>query len=94
MGIQFEWHERKAAKNQKKHGVSFDEAATVFGDTLSITVPDPLHSSPAEERFVTLGQSAHGRLLVVVHSDSGDVVRIISARGATTRERRDYEEKI
>lgn len=92
MGMVFEWDSRKARSNQAKHGVSFEEAATVFGDLLSLTIPDPLHSGPSEERFITIGSSYLGRLLVVVHGDEGESIRIISARRATRRERKDYEE--
>ena len=83
--------QEKAVENLAKHGVSFDEASTVFQDVLSATIADPLHST-AEERFVLIGNSCHNRLLVVVHTDRGDRVRIISARPATKRERRDHEE--
>jgi uncharacterized DUF497 family protein len=79
--------------NLAKHGVSFEEAATVFGDPLSITIPDPAHSQ-AEARFVILGQSHWGRLLVVIHTERGDNIRVISARRASRRERKDYEEII
>ena len=92
MGIVFEWDSRKARTNQTKHGVSFDEASTVFGDLLSLTIPDPLHSRPSEARFITIGSSYSGRLLVVVHCDEDENLRIISARAATRRERKDYEE--
>jgi uncharacterized DUF497 family protein len=74
-----------------KHGVSFEEAATVFGDPLGRIVPDPRHSSE-EERFVLLGLSGEERLLVVMFVDRGELIRIISARRATRHERRDYEE--
>ncbi|MFB3920762.1 MAG: BrnT family toxin [Terriglobia bacterium] len=94
MEIRFEWDERKAAQNQRKHGVSFDEATTVFSDPLSATIPDPLHSPHGEERFVTMGLSAKQNLLVVVHLDSGETIRIISARRTTRRERRNYEKAI
>ena len=93
LGIQIEWDGWKARQNDRKHGVSFREAATVFGDPLSRTIPDPLHSVSGEERFVTRGQSRRGRVLVVVHSDMEDIVRIISARLATRRERSNYEER-
>ena len=86
MGLLFEWDERKAKQNLSKHGVSFDEASTVFGDTSSITIDDPLHSV-REYRCVTLGHSAKDRLLVVVHTDRNERIRIISARPATGRER-------
>jgi uncharacterized protein len=91
MSFTVEWDSRKAARNLLKHGVPFPEAAAVFGDPLSSTVPDPLHSG-GEQRFVTLGQSQRQRLLVVVHRDDEDNVRIISARLATRRERKTYEE--
>ena len=91
MGLTFEWDERKAKRNLKKHGVSFEEAATVFGDPLSLTIDDPLHSKH-EERFVTMGESVRRRILVVVHTERGDNIRIISARVATRRERKAYEE--
>lgn len=87
----FEWHEKKAAANRKKHDVSFEEATTVFTDVLSLTIPDPLHSEK-EERFVIIGQSSQQRILVVVHTDCGKRIRIISARLATTHERKRYEE--
>jgi uncharacterized DUF497 family protein len=87
----FEWNEEKAASNARKHGVTFEEASTAFGDPLSITVGDPDHSAD-EDRFVLLGLSHLGRLVVVVHTDRADVVRLISARLATPRERRDYEQ--
>lgn len=90
MSLAFEWDEAKAQQNQKKHQVSFEEAATVFGDPLSLTIDDPVHSAE-EERFVTIGESAQHRLLVVVHTDRGERIRLISAREATSQERRDYE---
>lgn len=89
--MRFEWSAAKAAVNFRKHAVSFREAVTVFGDALSATVPDADHSM-REVRFLTLGRSSHGRLLVVAHTDTGDAVRVISARQATSRERRSYEE--
>jgi uncharacterized DUF497 family protein len=89
--VRFEWDPRKAATNLAKHGVSFEEASTVFGDPLAVTIPDPLHSA-GEARFVTSGQSSNGRLVVVIHTDR-EVVRIISARRATPRERREYGEQ-
>ena len=88
----FEWDANKAKRNIVKHGISFEEGSTVFGDTLSITIPDPLHSSPGEERFVTIGQSVHGKILVVVHRDDNNTIRVISARPATRKERKGYEE--
>jgi len=89
--LQFEWDSAKAADNLAVHGVSFEEAATVFRDALSATGPDPDHSV-GEERFVTFGVSTSGRLLVVAHTEIGDIIRIISARPATSGERKIYEE--
>jgi uncharacterized DUF497 family protein len=89
--LQFEWDPAKAAENLAKHGVSFEEAATVFRDTLSQTGRD-LDHSVGEERFVTFGVSTSGRLLVVAHTEHGDTIRIISARPATPGERSIYEE--
>ena len=91
MALVFEWDPRKARGNVAKHGVTFDEASTVFQDVLSATIGDPLHSED-EERFVLIGHSHRGRLLVVVHTERGDRVRVITARPATARERREYEE--
>jgi uncharacterized DUF497 family protein len=93
LGVQFEWDVYKAAQNLAKHGVSFDEASTVFGDPLAGTVRDPRPSSAREVRFVTIGLAASQRLLVVAHTDRDDRIRIISARRATGRERRKYEAK-
>jgi hypothetical protein len=92
LGIAFTWDAGKARSNVRKHGVSFAEASTSFADPLSLTIPDPAHSV-GEERSVLIGLSAAGRLLVVVHADLGEVIRIISAREATRRERRDHEEE-
>jgi uncharacterized DUF497 family protein len=91
MPLNFEWDENKAKSNLAKHGVSFEEAATVFGDPLSITIPDPAHSQ-IENRSVILGNSHDRKLLVVVHTDRGDNIRIISARRASRSERINYEE--
>jgi uncharacterized DUF497 family protein len=90
MSTEFEWDPDKAESNLLKHDVSFAEAATVFFDPLSITVPDPLHSGD-ENRFVITGLSYGQRYLVVVHVDRGDRIRIISARLATPNERKKYE---
>jgi len=90
MNTEFEWDSVKAAANQRKHGVSFVEAATVFFDPLSVTVPDPAHSVD-ERRFVIMGLSYQRRTVVVVHVDRGDRIRIISARLATPSERGKYE---
>jgi uncharacterized DUF497 family protein len=91
MALLFEWDPRKARTNLTKHGVTFDEASTVFQDAISVTIGDPLHSG-SEDRFVLVGHSHRARLLVVVHAERGDRVRIISARPATATERRTYEE--
>jgi hypothetical protein len=88
--LRFEWDPRKDVVNLRKHGVSFAEATTAFGDPLSVTVRDPDHSED-EERFVLMGLSHRARLLVVVHTDRGGRIRIISARSATRREKNDYE---
>jgi uncharacterized DUF497 family protein len=92
VGIEFEWDPNKAARNLQKHGVSFEEAATVFRDALSITAADPDHSVE-EERYITVGLSGYSRLLMVAHTEQGNSVRIISARELTSRERRQYEEE-
>lgn len=89
--MKFEWDRVKAAANLKKHGVSFQEAATVFGDPLATTHNDPDHSYD-EHRFITFGMSLSGRLIMVSHADRGDVVRIISARLMTAKEKELYEE--
>ena len=91
MAIKFEWDPRKARRNLRKHGIDFDEASTVFADTLSISIPDPSHSED-EERWVTMGLSNRRRLLVVVHTEEGEMFRNISARTADRLERRKYEE--
>jgi uncharacterized DUF497 family protein len=91
MSLTFEWDDSKAKRNLKKHGISFEEASTVFGDPLARTIHDPLHSQE-EDRFVNLGESQLRRLVVVVFTEHGDKIRIISARVATRRERKDYEE--
>jgi len=93
MSLRVEWDPEKAAANESKHGVSFSEAATVLSDPLSITLPDPAHSL-REERLLLLGQSTSGRLLLVALTERGDVVRLISARPMTSRERRTYEHAI
>ena len=90
--MQFEWDERKAAKNRLKHGVSFEEASTAFGDPLSITIEDPLHSED-ENRLVLIGKSEWFNTLVVVHLEKKDMIRIISARKASKKERKVYEEQ-
>ncbi len=91
MALRFRWDSRKASENVRKHRVSFDEATTVFDDPLSIAIPDPDHSV-GEQRFLLLGVSNRGRLLVVAHSERDDSIRIINARRADRQERRTYEE--
>ena len=92
MGLTFEWDGRKAAANLRKHGVAFEEAASAFGDPLSLTIPDPDHSAQ-DERCVLPGMTARHRLVVVAHTDEADTMRLISARLATSAERRNYEER-
>jgi len=88
--MQFEWDRDKASANLKKHGVSFDEAVTIFHDPLAATFDDPDHSS-RERRFLSIGYSSSNRLLVVSHTERGDSVRIISARLASAKERKRHE---
>ncbi len=85
----FEWDEEKRRANLRKHGVEFADAATAFDDDNAVTMPDP--DSEGEERFLTLANDALGRLLVVVYTWRGDSIRLISARKATRRERRQYD---
>lgn len=89
----FEWNDEKAIANIRKHGISFEEAETVFTDSFCITIEDDLHST-GEDRWITIGYSQVQRLLMVVHSERGDRTRIISARLVTNRERRLYEQGI
>jgi uncharacterized protein len=90
--IELEWDPTKARDNLRKHGVSFDEASSVFSDDLSLTIFDAARSDVAGElRFLTLGESSAGELIVVSHTDRGDRIRIISARRAKPREIRQYE---
>jgi uncharacterized DUF497 family protein len=91
MAFAFEWDPRKAASNARKHGVTFDEAATAFVDPFGRIVDDPRHST-RERRFALLGHSEQRRLLAVMFTERGDRIRLISARKATRRERHDYEE--
>jgi len=91
MSLRFEWDPRKAAANLAKHGVSFQEAQTVFADPLGRVRPDPRHSA-GELREVLIGTSGGGRLLAIMFTEREDAVRLISARHATRRERIDYEE--
>ena len=92
MDVKFEWDPAKAQSNLRKHGVSFEEAATVFWDPLAATALDARSEEETEIRFVTVGTSKLGRLLVIAHCDRGEVVRVISARKPTQRERLAYEE--
>ena len=87
----FEWHRSKAATNRAKHRVTFEEASTVFGDPLGRIADDPRHSE-GEERFVLLGESDRRRLLVVMFTERDEVIHLVSARKATRREQREYEE--
>lgn len=86
----FEWDDDKARMNLKKHGVSFDEGATIFNDPLIATMPDTVHSEH-EPRFIAIGMSANGRLLVVIFTERGDKTRLISCRKATKTETEAYE---
>ena len=92
MGYTFEWDPEKDDANLQKHGVSFDEGSTVFGDPLSLLMPDPDHSAD-EERYIVLGMSAHRKLLVVAFAERPPNTRLISARRATRAERKRYEEE-
>jgi hypothetical protein len=90
--VNFEWDPGKARQNHRKHRISFQEAATVFGDPLAVTYPDPDHSA-SEQRFITVGMSSVGRVLIVAHLDRNENIRIISARKTTQRERKHHEEE-
>lgn len=89
--MEFEWDRAKARRNLRKHGVSFEEAVTVLADPFDLTISDPDHSV-TEERFVSIGQSSMGRVLVVGYTERGSKIRVIFARRATSPERHDYEE--
>jgi uncharacterized DUF497 family protein len=91
MELTFEWDDEKAKGNLKKHRVSFEEAKTVYNDPFLWTFPDPDHSE-GEQRWVSVGYSSRGRLLVIIHTEREGNIRLISCRKATTRERRAYEE--
>lgn len=91
MAINFEWDDSKAKSNLIKHGISFEEASTAFGDDLSITIEDPLHSDN-ENRLILIGKSISYKTLVVVHLEKTNSIRIISARKATNKEQFFYEE--
>jgi len=89
--VRFEWDPDKAELNLEAHGVSFEEASTVFGNPLAVSFFDPDHSDE-EDRFLTFGASQDNRLLVVIHTDRGGTTRLISAREVTRRERQQYEQ--
>lgn len=89
MGLTFEWNSKKAATNLRKHGVSLEEAASAFADPVSVTISDPEHSK-VEDRYILLGRTYGDRIVVVVHPERGDSMRIISGREATGVERRAY----
>ncbi len=91
--LKFEWDPQKAESNLKKHGISFEEASTAFKDPLSLTIADPLHSDD-ENRYVLIGVAFNKRTLVVVHTEMEDYIRIISARKATKKERKYYDQDI
>jgi uncharacterized DUF497 family protein len=91
MASTFEWDEEKAKENLKKHRVSFEEAISILSDPLSVTILDPNHSSE-EERYIDIGTSSKGRILVVAYTERGQHIRIITCRKATPNERRKYEE--
>lgn len=92
MALIFEWNEEKSKENLRKHGVSFDEAKTVFNDPLAMTIADPGHSS-REDRYIDMGMSSRGRILMVWHTERGPNIRIIGSRKATPSQRRQYEEE-
>jgi uncharacterized protein len=91
LGLVFVWDHEKAAVNSKKHGISFEEASSAFGDPLSMTLPDPDHST-GEKRYILVGETLGRKLVVVAHTERGSNIRIISARPASRAERRAYEE--
>ncbi|MDQ2931272.1 MAG: BrnT family toxin [Gemmatimonadota bacterium] len=91
MPLQFSWDGRKAAVKNRKHDISFSEAATAFRDPQSMTISDPDHSAD-EQRFLLIGRTCKQRLVVVAHVERGEITRIISARPAGRRERKTYEE--
>lgn len=91
--MNFEWDPRKARRNYVKHGVSFEEAASVFGDPLALTYNDPDHSLGGEQRFLTIGLSKAQRVLIIAHNDQDASIRIIRARKTTPIERKLYEQE-
>jgi uncharacterized protein len=92
MSLQFEWDDAKARQNLAKHKISFEEAETVFADPFLITYPDDIHST-YEDRFISIGQSIRGRVLLVIHTDQDDRIRIISSRKATAAEKDVYDQE-
>ncbi len=88
--LNFEWHTEKALKNIKRHNVTFEEASTAFSDTFSLSIDDPLHSDD-EQRYILIGKSYKNRILIAIHTEKGNNIRIISARKATKKERIFYE---
>lgn len=92
MALKFDWDERKATANFRKHKVSFNEGKTVFNDPFAITIDDPDHSFE-EERYIDIGRSVRGRVITVSYTERGDTIRIISCRRATTPERSKYEKQ-
>jgi uncharacterized protein len=88
--LEYEWDPKKADRNLRKHGVEFVDAVVVFDDDRAVTLPD---EHPREERYLTFGMDAHGRVLAISYALRGSVIRIISARKATLRERAQYEDK-
>lgn len=94
MSLRFEWDDAKAAANVQKHGVSFEEARTVFSNPLACIFDDEAHSTDEEKREIIIGHSLSNRLLLVCFTERANVVRIISARVATRKERKDYEENV
>ena len=93
MALTFEWHESKAWENIKKHGVSFEEAKSVFNDPFTLTIYDPDHSI-TENRYIDIGFSSKSRLIIVSYTERGENIRIISGRPASRKERNNYEEKL
>ncbi len=91
MGLIFEWDDNKAKSNLSKHEVSFEEATTIYSDPLSLTISDPQHSIN-EKRYIIIGRSINDNILVVIFTERGDNIRIISSRKANKRERKQYEE--
>jgi uncharacterized DUF497 family protein len=93
MALLFEWDDKKSAANLRKHGVSFEEAASSFADPMSLTIDDPAHSED-EDRFIIMAMSLRDRLLVTAFTERGDQVRIISSRRASSSEQKQYERRI